>query len=83
MRTVLLAAVSADGKIADSKGDQSMLTSKADRRHLRSYMESADLLILGRRTFEKHRVALLNYHCAVITSSVDGTVHVSKNQTLW
>ncbi len=86
IHTVLIAAVSADGKIADQQGDQSTLTNAADRAHLASYLRAADLLLVGRRTFEEHQAVLQRYRCVVATRSpltFDATASKTPHTGLW
>lgn len=83
---MLIAAVSADGKIADHQGDQSTLTNVADRAHLASYLRAADLLLVGRRTFEEHQAVLQRYRCVVATRgplAFDATASKTPHAGLW
>ena len=81
--TVLVAAVSSDGKIADVKGEQSRLTNDADRRHLRSYIQSADLLLFGRKTYEEHKTKLGKYRCVVLSNALEEIRELPEGHLLW
>jgi dihydrofolate reductase len=86
IHTVLIAAVSADGKIANQQGDQSTLTNAADRAHLASYLRAADLLLVGRRTFEEHQAVLQRYRCVVATRNplaLNATAPQAAHAGLW
>src|SRR4051812_13570052 len=83
LNSVLVAAVSRDGKIATKEGDQRVLTNDADRRHLREQMGRADLLLLARRTYEKHVTELNSQRCAVMTTQTTDLTPIAINRFYW
>ncbi|MDP2690885.1 MAG: dihydrofolate reductase [bacterium] len=50
----LVAGISSNGKISDFSGDFSECSSAEDKQFLKKKIEESDVLIMGRKTFEKH-----------------------------
>lgn len=71
----LLAAVSLNGKIADHEGN--FPSSKDDRLFLQKKIKEVDVLIMGRRTFEKHVKRVGKKPVIVFTRGVKGVKAVS------
>ncbi len=53
-RFEMIAGISLDGRIAGEDGDFSPYSSPEDRAFLQKKIQEADVLILGRKTYEKH-----------------------------
>lgn len=66
---VAIVAVSADGKIAPTKNYTTNWTSKEDKDFLHSELDSADLVIVGRKTFELAQKPLSKRRCLVFSRS--------------
>lgn len=73
IKTILIAAISADGKIAE-QAEQSSLdwTSKEDTQFFVKRTKEAGVVIMGRKTFETIGRPLKDRLTVVMTSSVEG-----------
>ena len=54
LRIELIAAISINGKITDKTGSFSKYSSKEDQEFLHKKIKASDVLVMGRKTFEKH-----------------------------
>lgn len=50
----MVVGISLNGKIADASGDFSKYSSEEDQRWLKKKIEESDVLVMGRKTYEKH-----------------------------
>jgi dihydrofolate reductase len=73
-----VAAVSIDGFIARYPGHKSKWTSKEDYRHLQAMENKADVLLLGKTTYETAKKSLSRRNCIVLTSKVNGMKKVNE-----
>ena len=80
---IAIAAVSEDGFIADSFGDQSLLTSAVDRYHLREQIKRADTLLIGHNTYQEHAHKLGQYRCVILTHGVSSLRDGGNNHFYW
>lgn len=63
----LLAAVSADGKIARDEKHGSMWTSKEDKKFLHAFLDKCDAIVIGRKTYAIAKDALQKRACVVFS----------------
>ena len=80
---ILVAAVSLDGKIAKHSKHFSDWTSKEDKVFLRKLLDRADLIIIGRKTYELAKQRLAKRKCLVFTRHLRGIRHASPNLTFF
>lgn len=73
----IVAGISLNGKIADKSGDFSKYSSKEDQAFLRKMIKESDVLVMGRKTFEKH-VAKPKRPIIVFTRKVRGLAAKKK-----
>lgn len=78
-----VAAISADGCIADQHGNQTILTNAADRLHLKQQMEKADALVVGRKTYQEFASALKHFRCLVASSRDLPIVDLPERHQIW
>ena len=77
-----VAAISIDGFIARYPGESSrQWTSKEDYRHLQKMENRADVLLLGRTTYEVARKGLSKRNCIVLTGKVKGVKRIGEKLT--
>ncbi|MBI2597952.1 MAG: dihydrofolate reductase [Candidatus Diapherotrites archaeon] len=76
-----VAAVTIDGFIARFPGHKSDWTSKEDKAHLHKMEKAADVLLLGRASFEVAKKKLSKKNCLVLSRKVNGIRKKTKNLT--
>ena len=81
--TILVAVVSHDGKIADAKGEQKMLTCEPDRQHLLKQMAACDTQLYGYTTYAKFIAPLKRYRCIVATRKTASFEEIRPQHYLW
>ena len=72
-----VAAVTLDGFIARYPGHKTDWTSKEDYAHLQAMEDKADVLLLGRTTYELAKKPLSRRNCIVMTGRVNGVKKAS------
>lgn len=73
-----VAAVSLDGFIARYPGHRSDWTSREDKAHLHKMEAQADVLLLGRTSFEIAKKHLKKKNCLILTSTVNKPLRKEK-----
>lgn len=64
---ILVVALTLDGKIARHTRETSDWTSRQDKEHLRSLIETSDAVVVGRHTYTAHARTLAKRCCIVFT----------------
>ncbi|MFH0818576.1 MAG: dihydrofolate reductase [Patescibacteria group bacterium] len=78
IKYILLAAISLDGKIAQSKKQASNWTSLEDKKHLKNVLDKCDVCIIGNNTYKISQKALAKRNCIVLTKKIKD-IKVSNN----
>ncbi|PIR82483.1 hypothetical protein COU20_02150 [Candidatus Kaiserbacteria bacterium CG10_big_fil_rev_8_21_14_0_10_59_10] len=79
-RYIAIAAVTLDGRIAAHERHLTDWTSREDKRLLREVLDSADVVLVGRKTYELARTRLerRGRNCIVLTRSAAGVRRVHE-----
>lgn len=79
---IAIAAVTLDGRIALHRGHPSDWTSHEDRRFLRSFLDTCDVIVIGNNTYRTAKKPLSKRNCIVFTRSVPATKRLANNLLL-
>lgn len=69
-KIMAIAAMTLDGKIAKDHNRRSDWTSKEDKNSMRKILKGADCVIVGRQTFELHKIELSKYNTLVLSRNL-------------
>lgn len=78
-KIIAAAAITLDGKIALHRRHFSSWTSREDKRFLHSFLDTCDVVVVGRQTYETARKPLSKRNCIVLTHSVAALKKRSDN----
>jgi dihydrofolate reductase len=76
-RFQMVTGIALDGRIAGSEGSFSPYSSPEDKAFLDQKIEDADVLIMGRKTYEKH-VAKVKKPLIIFTSQAEGGLEITE-----
>ncbi|MEK7169840.1 MAG: dihydrofolate reductase family protein [Patescibacteria group bacterium] len=75
---ILYAALSLDGRITDGRKEGSDWTSREDKKFFQSELDKADVVIMGRKTFEAIKRPLTPRNRIVFTRSSSSVIFLKK-----
>lgn len=78
-KIIAAAAITLDGRIALHRRHFSNWTSREDKRFLHSFLDTCDVIVVGRHTYETARKPLSKRNCLVLTRSVASVKRAAKN----
>lgn len=83
MRTIAIAAITVDGKIALGPEHFSDWTSPEDKAFMRGLLDKADVVVVGNNTYKTAIEPLSKRNCIVLTSSVKTAERRADNLLFW
>ena len=82
-KCIAIAAITLDGKIALDAAHFSDWTSAEDKKFMRSFLDTCDVIVVGNNTYKTAEGPLGKRNCIILTSSVAATERRSDKLLLW